>query len=153
LLTVIVVPFWAPVSSCSTTSPPSTITLLPIKSLSVLVTTSTWEIAAILAKASPLNPIDLTVSKSSAVLILLVACLSNANFTSSFAIPEPLSIIFICLIPPFFTSTAILVAPASIEFSTNSFTTDAGLSITSPAAIWFIVKSSNKTIFPIIIPS
>ena len=51
--------------------------------------------------------------------------------------------------PPFFISTFIFVAPASIEFSTNSFTTDAGLSITSPAAILFIVKSSNKTIFPI----
>ena len=48
-----------------------------------------------------------------------------------------------------FISTFIFVAPASIEFSTNSFTTDAGLSITSPAAILFIVKSSNKTIFPI----
>ena len=43
--------------------------------------------------------------------------------------------------PPFFISTFIFVAPASIEFSTNSFTTDAGFSITSPAAILFIVKS------------
>ena len=52
----------------------------------------------------------------------------------------PLSVIFIYDIPPFFISTVILLAPASIEFSTISFTTDAGLSITSPAAIWFIVR-------------
>ena len=52
-------------------------------------------------------------------------------------------------IPPFFISTVTLFAPASIEFSTISFITDAGLSITSPAAILFIVKSSNNTIFPI----
>ena len=49
----------------------------------------------------------------------------------------------------FLTFIIILFAPASIEFSTNSFTTFAGLSITSPAAILFIVKSSNSTIFPI----
>jgi len=29
-----------------------------------------------------------------------------------------------------------LAEPASMEFSINSFTTDAGLSTTSPAAIW-----------------
>ena len=131
-------------------SPPSSTILFPVNSFSVLVINSTWDIAAILAKASPLNPIDLTFAKSSAALILLVACLSKANLKSSFAIPDPLSIILICFIPPFFTSIFMLVAPASIEFSTSSLTTEAGLSITSPAAIWFIVNSSNKTIFPII---
>ena len=109
-------------------------------------------IAAILAKASPLNPIDLTVSKSSAFLIFEVACLSNAISISSGAIPFPLSVILIYEIPPFFISTVIAVAPASIEFSINSFTTEAGLSITSPAAILFIVLSSNSTIFPINFP-
>ena len=38
----------------------------------------------------------------------------------------------------------ILVDPASMEFSINSFTTDAGLSITSPAAIRLIVSSESK---------
>ncbi len=105
--------------------------------------------AAILAKASPLNPIEVTVSKSSAVLILLVACLSNAISKSSWAIPLPLSVTFIYEIPPFLISTVMLVAPASIEFSIISFITDAGLSITSPAAILLIVNSSNNTMFPI----
>ena len=102
-----------------------------------------------LANASPLNPIDVTVFKSSADLILLVACLSNANSKSSSEIPFPLSVTFIYDIPPFSISTTILLAPASIEFSIISFITDAGLSITSPAAILLIVKSSNKTMFPI----
>jgi hypothetical protein len=31
---------------------------------------------------------------------------------------------------------SIFLAPASIEFSINSLTTEAGLSTTSPAAIW-----------------
>ena len=88
--------------------------------------------------------------KSSADLILLVACLSNAISKSSSAIPFPLSVIRIYDIPPFFISTVIFVAPASIEFSTISFIADAGLSITSPAAILFIVKSSNNTMFPIL---
>ena len=45
--------------------------------------------------------------------------------------------------PPRSTSTVIIPAPASIEFSTNSLTTCAGLSTTSPAAIWPIVFSSS----------
>ena len=143
-----VVPFCDAESSISKIFPPSTTILCPILSSSVLLTSSTCAIAAILAKASPLNPIDFTFSKSAAFLILLVACLSNANSKSSLLIPEPLSIILILEIPPFCISTVIFVAPASIEFSTNSFTTDAGLSITSPAAILFIVNSSNNTILP-----
>ena len=144
-----VVPVLHPASSFSKTFPASTTILYPMSCSFVLDVNSTFAIAAILANASPLNPIDVTVSKSSADLILLVACLSNAISKSSWAIPFPSSVIFIYDIPPFFISTVILVAPASIEFSIISFITDAGLSITSPAAILFIVKSSNKTIFPI----
>ena len=83
---------------------------------------------------------------------MLVACLSKAISRSSCIIPFPLSVTLIYEIPPFLISTVIAVAPASIEFSITSFTTDAGLSITSPAAILFIVESSNKTIFPIVYP-
>ena len=119
----------------------------------VLETISTFAIAAILAKASPLKPIDVTLVISSATLILLVACLSKAISISSSAIPLPLSEILMKEIPPFFISTVIFVAPASIEFSTISLTTEAGLSITSPAAILLIVKSSNNTIFPIYLSS
>ena len=53
--------------------------------------------------------------------------------------PEPLSVILINDVPPSLISTDIIVAPASIAFSISSLTIDAGLSITSPAAIWFIV--------------
>ncbi len=144
-----VVPVLQPASSFSKTSPASTTTLYPMSCSCVLDTISTLAIAAILAKASPLNPIEVTVSKSSALLILLVACLSKAISISSCAIPFPLSLTLIYEIPPFLISTVILVAPASIEFSTISFITDAGLSITSPAAILFIVSSSSKTMFPI----
>ena len=42
-------------------------------------------------------------------------------------------------IPPSFISIVTDVAPASIAFSTSSFTTEAGRSITSPAAILSIV--------------
>ena len=42
-------------------------------------------------------------------------------------------------LPPSPISTSIDVAPASIEFSISSFTTDAGRSTTSPAAILLIV--------------
>ena len=138
-------------SSSFTLTHASTTTLYPVSCSAVFDTNSTFATAAILANASPLNPIDVTLFKSSADLILLVACLSNAISKSSCAIPLPLSLTFIKEIPPFFISTVIDVAPASIEFSTISFTTEAGLSITSPAAILFIVKSSSNTIFPIFI--
>ena len=43
-------------------------------------------------------------------------------------------------IPPSLISIVTAVAQASIAFSTSSFTTDDGLSITSPAAILLIVS-------------
>ena len=42
---------------------------------------------------------------------------------------------------------SIFSAPASIEFSINSFTTEAGLSTTSPAAIWSTRFGGNICIF------
>ncbi len=112
----------------------------------VLVITSTFETAAMLAKASPRKPNVKREFKSSEEEILLVQCLLNALSTWSFSIPLPLSVIRIKLLPPFFISTVISSAPASIEFSTNSFTIDFGLSITSPAAILLMVSLSNKCI-------
>ena len=47
--------------------------------------------------------------------------------------------------PPSFNSTVIFLALASIEFSTNSLTTLAGLSITSPAAI-LLANEASKTL-------
>jgi hypothetical protein len=104
-----------------------------------LVINSICDTAAILASASPLKPSEDTVKRSSIDLILLVACLLNAISISSFLIPEPLSVTLINEIPPSFASTVTAVAPASIAFSTSSFTTEDGLSITSPAAILLIV--------------
>jgi DNA mismatch repair protein MutS len=75
--------------------------------------------------------------------ILLVECRKNAERTSSRSIPQPLSVIRMNEIPPSLISTTTAVAPASMAFSTSSFTTEAGRSITSPAAILSIVIGSN----------
>ena len=96
--------------------------------------------AAILDKASPLKPRDVALKRSSTELILLVACLKNAFFTSSFSIPIPLSVILIRDVPPSFISTVMALDLASMEFSIISLTIEEGLSITSPAAILSIVS-------------
>ena len=49
--------------------------------------------------------------------------------------PSPSSLTRIRLFPPSSISTRIARAPASSAFSTSSFTTEAGRSTTSPAAI------------------
>ena len=46
-------------------------------------------------------------------------------------------------VPPPVIDTSIRCEPASMLFSTNSFTTEAGRSITSPAAIWLIRLGGN----------
>src|ERR1700680_5026901 len=50
--------------------------------------------------------------------------------------PVPSSLTRISLRPPSSSEISMTVAPASIAFSTSSFTTDEGRSTTSPAAIW-----------------
>ena len=86
-------------------------------------------------KASPRNPKKLMLNKLSSGSFD-VACRSTAIGNSSLSIPLPLSETTIRLLPPSDKVTSTDVAPASIEFSTNSLTTEAGRSITSPAAIW-----------------
>src|SRR6267154_5672996 len=49
-------------------------------------------------------------------------------------------------LPPTSTSTRMVFAPASIAFSSSSFTTDAGRSTTSPAAILFATASGSMRI-------
>ena len=134
-LTINVVPSGTPTSSKLFSSPPSITYLIPVRSPFVLVISSTWPTAAILDNASPLKPKDETDTKSSADIILLVEWRRNAIFTSFFSIPHPLSVILIKPIPPSLISTVTAVDFASIAFSKSSFTTDAGRSITSPAAI------------------
>ena len=112
-------------------------TLTPDSNSLVLVIQVSFDMDIILASASPLKPIVLTLYKSSPVDILLVACFEKASIISSGCIPEPLSATLISL-QSLSISMLTLEAPASTEFSTSSFTTEYGLSITSPAAIWFI---------------
>ncbi len=112
----------------------------------VLLTISTLATEPILASASPLKPIVVIFSKSSGLLSLLVACGAKAAGKSSFLIPQPSSITEMSFLPPSSILTCILFAPASMLFSMSSFTTLAGLSITSPAAIIFIIFSSRTTI-------
>lgn len=77
------------------------------------------------------------------VSILLVECRRKARCTSSCGMPQPLSVIRMKEIPPSLISIFTEVDPASIAFSTSSFTIEAGRSITSPAAILSIVIWSN----------
>ena len=140
------VPFEVPSGRIYSSMPPLILILIPASASLVFVTISALDTAAILASASPLKPREKTLSKSSAERILLVACLKNAVLTSSAGIPQPSSVIRINVVPPSFISTVMLPAPASIAFSISSFTTDPGLSTTSPAAILFIVLLSRSLI-------
>ncbi len=138
-----------PASIVSSTFPPWTTILVPVISSGGRVRISTFATAVIEARASPLNPIVETVSRSSIRVSLLVACFLYARRVSTLLIPQPLSRIRIEFFPPFSTSIRMSVAPASIELSISSFTTDAGRSITSPAAILFIVSLSRiRILFP-----
>src|SRR5437016_5549036 len=60
--------------------------------------------------------------------------------------PLPSSATSMRRLPPSSRATAIWAAPASMAFSTSSFTADAGRSMTSPAAIRLAVLSSRRTI-------
>ena len=75
--------------------------------------------------------------------ILLVAWRASASNNSSRAMPQPLSVMRMRLMPPCSRSTRISVAPASRLFSSNSFNAAAGRSTTSPAAIWEMSKSGR----------
>src|SRR5207237_243871 len=94
------------------------------------------ETLAMLGKASPRNPSVAIAARSFAVRILLVACRSKESNASSRSIPQPSSTTRMSEMPPRRMLTSILRAPASILFSTSSLTTDAGRSMTSPAATW-----------------
>ena len=83
--------------------------------------------AAIDAIASPLNPLVCNLNKSSATLILEVACRSNDSLASIVLMPFPLSITCIKVFPASLIISCIDEDEASIEFSNNSLTTEAGL--------------------------
>src|SRR5689334_3915362 len=60
--------------------------------------------------------------------------------------PLPSSLTRMDLRPPSSSATSMIVAPASMEFSTSSLTTDEGRSTTSPAAIWSATELGRMVI-------
>ena len=101
---------------------------------------------AMAAKASPRKPMVATDSRSDSVAILLVAWRCKASVNSSGAMPMPSSSTTMARTPPALKRTLICVACASSALSTNSRTTEAGRSTTSPAAIWLTKASSSARI-------
>src|SRR2546427_12874062 len=78
------------------------------------------ETEAIEGNASPRNPRVATMSRSSALCIFEVAWRSKASRASSRVMPQPLSVIWISLLPPASTWMRMRVDPASREFSRSS---------------------------------
>ena len=108
--------------------------------------TATRATEAMLASASPRKPSVATRSRSASVAILLVAWRASASGSSSGAIPPPSSVTRTRFAPPCSSATVTLCAPASRLFSRSSFTTEAGRSTTSPAAIWLTSVSGSSRI-------
>ncbi len=102
------------------------------------------ETAAIEASASPRKPSVAIRSRSVAASILLVACGATARCSSPSGMPEPSSVMRTSSVPPCSRSTPIRPAPASRAFSISSFTTLAGRSTTSPAAIWLATSGERR---------
>src|SRR5206468_8121596 len=75
-----------------------------------------------------------------------VACRPNASTASLLLIPQPSSTTRTSARPPARASTDTVLAPASSALSTSSLTTDAGRSITSPAAIWSTTPGGKTAI-------
>ncbi len=123
--------------------------LVPILFPFLHVVILSLDIDAIEGSASPRNPEVLTFCKSSNERIFEVECFLKANTASSWSIPSPSSRTMTRAVPPSSTLIQMFFALASNAFSTSSLTTEAGLSITSPAAIWFMVWSSRTWILPI----
>ena len=130
-----VVPSGQPASSCSTTRPPSRVRAQPRGASAVLVSRSMRLTAEMAAKASPRKPRVPMASRSYSVEILEVAWRRKAVAASRAGMPQPLSVTRMRVMPPCSISTVTAPAPASMAFSTSSFTTEAGRSTTSPAAM------------------
>src|SRR3954471_21177288 len=120
----------------SLSSPPSQRSVLPWAASRERLEIERRATDAMEARASPRNPMVDTASSSGRLEILLVAWRASASGRSSREIPAPSSSTCTRRTPPSSRVTAILVAPASRLFSSNSFSTEAGRSTTSPAAIW-----------------
>ena len=130
-----VVPTGSPASSTRAILPPAISTVVPASSSAARVSSVRRETLAMEGSASPRKPSVRMASRSSELCSLDVAWRSKASNASSRTMPWPSSTMRMSLRPPPSTSMRMRVAPASSEFSSNSFTTDAGRSTTSPAAI------------------
>ncbi|KOF53116.1 hypothetical protein AD428_15785 [Achromobacter sp. DMS1] len=95
------------------------------------------------ASASPRNPMEATDSSSASERILLVACRASASGSSPGGMPKPSSVTAMRRMPPPSSRTSMARAPASMAFSRISLSTEAGRSMTSPAAIWLISRSGS----------
>jgi hypothetical protein len=125
-------------------SAPSPSSSVPVGAPRTRVRIRTRPTAAMLGSASPRNPRLSTRARSPAEASLLVAWRRKARAASAGAMPTPSSVTEIHWAPPSEIATSTRVASASREFSTSSFTTEAGRSMTSPAAIW-LTRSSGST--------
>jgi hypothetical protein len=132
--TVTRVPGGAAAGRTSPLAPASTAIAAPVSDPCGRETISSRATAPIEGSASPRKPrVAISISRSSASLE--VACRSTASASSVGAIPAPSSSTVMRAVPPPSIATAIRRAPASSAFSTSSFTTEAGRSTTSPAAM------------------
>jgi hypothetical protein len=129
------VPGGAPAAPVATIAPLSTVTATAASTPRGRVVSTSRDTDAIEGKASPRKPIVAIVVRSSTARSFDVAWRVKASRASSGSMPMPSSTTRIERRPPPSTSIAIWVASASRAFSTSSFTTDAGRSTTSPAAI------------------
>ncbi len=145
--TSIVVPSGQPHSFTSCILPPEIVTSVPMSLARVRVRNVNLETDAMEARASPRKPRVDMCSMSSTSLILLVAWRSAAIMASSRGMPQPSSETLMRLRPPAVTTMSTRVAPASTAFSSNSLTTEAGRSTTSPAAILFATLADSRRIF------
>ena len=140
---MMVVPKGAPTGLRDVTNPPSTTMRCPVSLSAVRVVMVMRETEPAAASASPRKPRVRMWNRSSAVRSLEVACRLTAVSNSSAGIPQPSSMISISFFPACSMWMTIFFAPASMAFSISSLTTEAGRSITSPAAIWLATSSAN----------
>src|SRR5215467_14135190 len=150
--TLTVVPTGKPAGFTETSLPLENSTRVPSASDGSRDSSSRRETDAMVGSASPRKPSVEMASRSSAVLSLLVAWRSKASSASSCVMPWPSSMTRIMRLPPASVSMRTVLAPASSAFSSNSFTTEAGRSTTSPAAILLATASGNMRI-RLIIPA
>src|SRR5579875_2361266 len=145
--TATLVPCAPPYGSRSRRAPTSKRSSTPEAVAEVRDAISTRPAAAMmLGSASPRKPSVRMARRSSELASLLVAWRLHAVSISSGGIPQPLSTTRIRSRPPRWSSTTMARAPASIAFSTNSLTTEAGRSTTSPAAICAATSGGSKVI-------